>query len=75
MKKKKVNVKYAREESMSHNTLASTQSLDSNGNITKKTTIVREEFVFDVYFSMILLSEFACLIYTAFFPNRITQTS
>lgn len=67
LKKKKVNVKYARDESMSHNTLASTQSLDSNGNITKKTKIVRDEFVFDVYISMMLLSEFACLIYTTFF--------
>lgn len=72
LKKKKVNVKYARDESTTHNTLASTQSLDSNGNTTKKTTIVREEFVFDVYFPVIFLSEFACLIYTDFFPNRIT---
>lgn len=49
LRKKGVNVKYARDESMSHNTLNPVQSLDQNANVMKKTTMIQEEFVFYVF--------------------------
>lgn len=49
LKKKNVNVKYARDESMSHNTLNPLHSLDPNANVMKKTTMIQEEFVFYVF--------------------------
>lgn len=76
LSKKNVKVKYARDESMSHNTLTSTQSLDSNASVTKKTAIAGDECVFTLFIYLFIhgICVFIILMIYIFIRLHLTPT-